>query len=183
LPFGRGKKFLGNSGKLMNAIVGDWTIADDHNYHSGSLFPLTCPNTLGNGVLFTDARMCNANGGAVLTGQSRTSLNPNNSSSLYFTSTAFSIPGQYSFGTSAQYNSKFRQPPVFNDNFALIKQFMLLTKGDSNLIRLQIRADAANMFNRTNFGVNGTIGNALLGRATSPQDGARIITMGVRLFF
>jgi hypothetical protein len=183
LPFGKGQRFLGNAGRALNAIVGNWTIADDHNYHSGSLIPLTCPNTLGNGVLFTDARMCNTNGGAVLTGQSRTSLNPNSSASLYFNTAAFSIPGQYSFGTSSQYNSKFRQPPIFNDNFALIKQVALVTKGDNNLIRLQIRADASNMFNRTNFGVNGTVGNANFGRATGPQDGPRIITMGLRLYF
>jgi len=182
LPFGKGKKFLANSGRLMNLVVGDWTIADDHNYHSGSLIPLTCTNTLGNGVLFTDARMCNENGGPILTGQSRTSLNPNNPASLYFAAAAFSIPGQYSFGTSSQYNSKFRQPPVFNDNFALIKQLILVTKGDE-AVRLQLRADANNMFNRTNFAVNGTVGNANFGRATGPQDGPRIITMGLRLYF
>jgi hypothetical protein len=183
LPFGKGEKFLGNAGRLLNAVVGNWTIADDHSYHSGSLIALNCTNTLGSGVLFTDARMCNTNGGQVLTGASRTSLDPNNPSSLYFNAGAFSVPGQYSFGTSAQYNSKFRQPPVLTDNFALIKQFMLVTKGDNNLIRLQVRADAANMFNRTNFGVNGTVGNANFGRATGPQYSPRIITMGLRLYF
>jgi hypothetical protein len=50
-------------------------------------------------------------------------------------------------------------------------------------MRLQIRADAFNAFNRTNFAVNGTVGNANFGRATGPQDGARIITMGLRLYF
>ena len=64
LPFGQGKHFLNGSNRLLNAIVGNWTIADDHNYHSGNLIALNCTNTLGNGVLFTDARMCNANGGA-----------------------------------------------------------------------------------------------------------------------
>jgi hypothetical protein len=126
--------------------------------------------------------MCNANGGPILTGASRTSLDPNNPSSLYFNNAAFSVPGQYAFGTSSQYNSKFRQPPVFSDNAALIKQIDIFTKGDE-VIRLQLRADAANLFNRTNFGVNGTVGNANFGRVTGPQDGPRIITMGVRLYF
>jgi hypothetical protein len=182
LPLGRGKKFFSGANKFVDAIIGNWTVADDHNYHSGSLIALTCPDTLGAGVLFTDARMCNANGGDVLTGQSRTSLNPNSPTSVYFNSAAFSIPGQYSFGTSSQYNSKFRQPPVFNDNAALIKQINLFTKGDE-LIRLQLRADAANLLNRTNFSVNGTVGSVNFGRAAGPQDGPRIITMGVRLYF
>ncbi|MDQ2944509.1 MAG: hypothetical protein M3Y27_00940, partial [Acidobacteriota bacterium] len=183
LPFGTGRHFLGNSNRLMNAVVGGWTIADTHNYRSGSLIALNCPNTLGNGVLFTDARLCNANGGDIRTGQSRTSLDPNNPNSLYFNAAAFSVPGQFSFGTSSQYNSKFRQPPIFVDNIAIIKQVYVWPRGDGSRMWLQMRADAFNPFNRTNFGVNGTVGNASFGRATGPQYGNRIITIGARLFF
>src|ERR1700676_2225359 len=111
LPVGTGKHFIGHANRLVNAFVGNWTIADTHNYRSGNLIALNCANTL-SGVLFTDARMCNANGGEIRTGQGRTSLNPNNPASLYFNAAAFSVPGQYSFGTSSQYNRKFRQPPV-----------------------------------------------------------------------
>ena len=183
LPFGTGKRFLNTSSRLLNSIVGNWTLADTHQYRSGAMVALTCPNTLGNGVLFTDARMCNANGGSILTGQSRTSLDPNNPQSLYFNSAAFSVPGQYSFGTSSQYNSLFRQPPVLSDNISLVKQLYIWPTGDGSRMRLQFRADAFNAFNRTNFGVNGTVGNANFGRATGPQLGGRIITMGVRLYF
>ena len=183
LPFGTGKHFLNHSGRFLNAVVGNWTLADAHQYRSGGLNALTCPNTLGNGVLFTDARMCNANGGAILSGQSRTSLDPNNTSSLYYNAAAFSVPSQFAFGTSSQYNTYFRQPPVFVDNISLVKQLYIWPTGDGSRMRLQLRADAFNAFNRTNFGVNGTVGNANFGRATGPQDGARIITMGLRLYF
>jgi hypothetical protein len=180
---GTGKHFLGNRGRLLNTIVGNWTIADTHQYRSGALLALTCPNTLGNGVLFTDARMCNANGGAILTGQDRTSLNPNNPGSLYFNAAPFSVPGQYQFGTSSQYNSIFRQPPVLVDNIAVVKQIAIWPKGDGNQMRLQFSANAFNPFNRTNFGVNGAVGNPNFGRATGPQYGPRIITMILRLYF
>ena len=50
-------------------------------------------------------------------------------------------------------------------------------------VRLQFRADAFNAFNRTNFAVNGTVGNPNFGRATSPQDGPRLITMGLAALF
>ena len=40
-------------------------------------------------------------------------------------------------------------------------------------MRLQLRADAFNPFNRTNFAVNGTAGNFNFGRATGPQYGPR----------
>ncbi len=183
LPFGTGKHFMNNSGRLMNAVIGNWTIADTHQYRSGALIALTCPNTLGNGVLFTDARLCNANGGPILTGQSRTSLNPNNPNSVYFNAAAFSVPAQYSFGTSSQYNSRFRQPPVLTDNIAIIKQLYVWPTGDGSKVRLQFRADAFNPFNKTDFAVNGTVGNPNFGRATGPQYGPRLITMGVRLYF
>ncbi len=183
LPFGRGKRFLGGSNRFVNGLVGNWTLADTHQYRSGALIALTCPNTLGNGVLFTSSRLCNANGGAIRTGQDRTSLDPNNPNSLYFNSAAFSVPGQFQFGTSSQYNSKFRQAPVLVDNIAIVKQLYVWPSGDGSRVRLQFRADAFNPFNRTNFAVNGTVGNPNFGRATGPQYGPRIITMGARLFF
>jgi hypothetical protein len=183
LPFGNGKRFLSGHGRLVDAIVGSWTISDTHNYRSGGLIGLTCANTLGNGVLFTSSRMCNANGGEIRTGQDRTSLDPNNPGSVYFNSAPFSIPSQFSFGTSSQYNSRFRQPPVLIDNIALVKQVGLWPGSDGNRVRLQLRADAFNPFNKTNFGVNGVVGNANFGRATGPQYGPRLITMGLRLYF
>lgn len=183
LPFGTGKRLLSSSNRLVNALVGNWTIADTHQYRSGALFSITCPNTLGGGVLFTDARMCNANPGPIQTGQGRTSLDPNNPASLYFNAAAFSIPSQFAFGTSSQYNGHLRQPPVLQDNIAIVKQLAVWPTGDSNRMRLQLRADAFNPFNRTNFGVNATVGNPNFGRATGPQYGPRLITMGLRLFF
>jgi hypothetical protein len=183
IPVGKGKHFLTDSGRLLNAFVGGWTISDTHQYRSGALIALTCPNTLGNGVLFTDARMCDANPVAVKTGQGRTSLDPNNPASIYFNAAAFSVPGQFSFGSSSQYNGNFRQPPVLVDNIALVKQLHIWPKGDGERMRLQLSANAFNPFNRTNFGVNGAVGNPNFGRATGPQYGPRIITMIVRLYF
>lgn len=183
LPVGRGKRFLGGSNRMVNAIVGNWSIADTHQYRSGGLIGLTCANTLGNGVLFTSSRMCNNNGGTLRTGQDRASLDPNNPASLYFNTGVFTVPSQYSFGTSSQYNSHFRQPPVLVDNIAIVKQVGLWPSGDGNRVRMQLRGDAFNPFNRTNFAVNGTVGNANFGRATGPQYGPRIITLGLRLYF
>jgi len=167
----------------VDAVIGGWTIADTHQYRSGALFALNCTNTLGNGVLFADARMCNANGGQLRTGQGRTSLDPNNPSSLYFNAAPFSVPSQFSFGTSSQYNSNFRQPAVLVDNISVVKQLGVWPSGDGNKVRLQFSANAFNPFNRTNFGVNGTVGNANFGRATGPQYGPRLITMVLRLYF
>jgi len=47
LPFGTGKRFLTGSSRLMNAVVGNWTIADTHQYRSGGLIALTCTKHVG----------------------------------------------------------------------------------------------------------------------------------------
>ena len=54
---------------------------------------------------------------------------------------------------------------------------------EGSYVLLQFSANAFNPFNRTNFAVNGTVGNANFGRATGPQYGPRIITMVLRLYF
>ena len=64
-----------------------------------------------------------------------------------------------------------------------MKQLAVWPTGDGYKMRLQLRADAFNPFNRTDFAVNGAVGNANFGRATGPQYGPRIITMGARLNF
>ena len=180
---GQGKHFFGQQRTPVERVHRQLDHRRHHQYRSGALLALTCANTLGNGVLFTDARMCDANPGAVRTGQGRTSLDPNNPASIYFNAAAFSVPAQFSFGTSSQYNGHFRQPPVLVDNIALVKQLPSGRTGDGSRMRLQFSANAFNPFNRTNFAVNGAVGNANFGRATGPQYGPRIITMIVRLYF
>ena len=69
------------------------------------------------------------------------------------------------------------------DNIAVVKQLRVWPSGDGTRMRLQFSANAFNPFNRTNFAVNGTVGNPNFGRATGPQYGPRIITMIVRLNF
>ena len=64
LPFGKGKKWLGNSNAFVNAFVGGWTIASVDVYRKGTLIWLTTPgNPLGNGVLFAPATKANLGSG------------------------------------------------------------------------------------------------------------------------
>lgn len=198
LPFGRGKKFLGSSNRVMDVLVGGWNLGVINRYASGGPLDIAAPNTLNVGTLFTQYKKANLTGVAIRTGIDRTKLDPNNPSVRWFgctpeaiagrpgqfqcaaNSTPFSIPGEFEFGTAAQFISAFRQTPVFTENISIVKRFNL--KGDGR-VKFIYRADIFNLFNRTNFGVNGAIGNADFGKATGPQQGARIITMGGRLEF
>jgi hypothetical protein len=187
LPFGRGRKFLSTDSKLVNLFVANWTIAGAQRYYSGALIQVTAPaNTLGGGVLFSRFKKAHDTGRPVLTGVDRGTLDPDNANIRWFHSGAdapFAAPGQYELGTAAIYHDDFRQPPVFTENVSIQKAFKF-TVAENRTIDLIYRADAFNIFNRTNFGsVVGTIGNAAFGRPTAPQNGPRIITMGLRLDF
>ncbi|MEO8129761.1 MAG: hypothetical protein ABI822_21855, partial [Bryobacteraceae bacterium] len=73
--------------------------------------------------------------------------------------------------------------PVFEENMSIAKRLKFPLYAD-RMLNMTLRADAFNVFNRTNFGgINGSIGNPNFGRVTGPQNGARIITMGLRAEF
>ena len=77
------------------------------------------------------------------------------------------------------YDSRFRNPWSRNENIAIVKNLAIWES-----VRVTYRADAFNIFNRTDFGgINGTIGNANFGRPTGIQVVPRAITMGLRAEF
>jgi hypothetical protein len=184
LPFGRGHKFLNGRNPVISRLVGGWTIASAQQYRKGTLIWLNSPgNPLGSGVLFSPVTKATLGSGPIRTGVDRTTLDPNDPNSRWFNPAAFVQTPAFSLGNAAFYYNDFRQPAVFSENLALIKRTTLFERGDTP-VQLTYRADAFNLFNRTNFGnVVGTVGNANFGRPTSPQLGPRLITMGLRLEF
>jgi len=184
LPIGKGRKFLGNAGHALNTIVGGWTLSSAQVYRQGTVIQAVTPgNPLGNGVLFAPQTKANRSGQAIRTGVDRTTLDPNNPNNRFFNAAAYTAAPQFTLGSAAFFDSAFRQPAVFSENLSLVKRTTLVPN-DKNPIVLTWRMDAFNLFNRTNFGgVIGTIGNPSFGRPTGPQNGARIITMGLRLEF
>lgn len=183
LPFGRGKKFLNTDKFAWNLLVANWTISSVQQYRTGPLILVQAPNTLNTGVLFTQFKKANVGTGPILTGIDRGTLDPNNPATRWFNAAAFSLPGNFELGNASQYFGDFRNPPLLQDNLSVSKRMKFPVYKDRS-VDLVYRADAFNVFNRTNFGgINGAIGNVNFGRPTGPQVGARLITMGVRLDF
>ncbi len=184
LPFGKGRKFLNVNNKIGSALASGWTIASAQRYLNGTLIQLTTPgNPLGNGVLFAPQTKANIGAVPIRTGVDRTTLDPNNPTSRWFNPGAFTAAPQFTLGTAAFFHNDFRQPPLFSESVSIVKR-TTLWENDRNPIVLTYRADAFNLFNRTNFGgVVGTVGNANFGRPTAVQNGSRIITMGLRFEF
>jgi hypothetical protein len=184
MPFGKGQKYLGSTNKITSALVSGWTISSAQVYRKGTLLQLVTPgNPLGNGVLFAPLTKANRSAVPIRTGVDRMTLDPNNPNIRFFNAAAFTAAPQYTLGTAAFYHTDFRQPVVFTENLSIVKR-TTLWNNDKNPVVLTYRTDGFNIFNRTNFGgVNGTVGNVNFGRPTGPQNGARLITMGLRLEF
>jgi hypothetical protein len=184
LPFGKGRKFLKSENKISNVLVSGWTISSAQAYRAGTLIRLVTPgNPLGNGVMFTTVTKANLTGAPIRTSAERTSLDPNDPNSRWINPAAFAVAPAYTLGTAAFYQNAFRNPMFLDERISIVKRTTLWAN-DKNPIVLTYRADAFNLFNRTVFGgIFGTVGNASFGRPTAVQNGARIITMGLRLSF
>jgi hypothetical protein len=181
LPFGRGHRYLSGSNAFLRAIAGGWTIAGLQQYRSGLPILINAPvNTLGAGVLYTPSQLrASTTGASIQTGVDRTTLDPNNPNTRWLNRAAFSIPGQFQFGTASPYLNDVRNPPILNESISLVKRTTLKERAN-----LEYRTDISNLFNRTSFGtINVNLNDANFGRPTAVQVSPRIIQMALRLNF
>ena len=110
LPFGKGKKFLKSNNFVSNLVFGGWNISGIARYQSGPLLEVQAPaNTLGTGVLFTFFKKANVGTGPIRTGIDRTTLDPNDPSTRWFNTAAFTTPGNYDLGNVRHLLWRFSQ--------------------------------------------------------------------------
>jgi hypothetical protein len=192
LPFGKGKRFFGDANRVFNLLAGGWTVSGAAQYRSGGLIQVvTSGNPNGSGVIFSPLTKGNSTGNAVRSSLGAGDLDPNDSTKRWFntgSSAAYVSAPSYTLGSAALYDSRFRNPWYRNENVSIQKDFIIWES-----VKLQYRADAINLFNRTAFGgINGTLGtiksdgtysNTSFGRATGAQVSPRVISMGLRLEF
>ncbi len=162
LPFGKGKKFLGNNG-FVDRLVGGWTVSFVGNYTSGALILLNAQtNSYPNwGFAYGRKRVNIVPGKAIQTGISRQDLDPRKGlsggvydrsvSTNWFNNDFYTIPGTYELGNAPVYLTQLRNPNAYNDNMGFIKRTRI-----SETVNFELRAEFFNVFNRTNFGFGGT---------------------------
>ncbi|MGI4854449.1 MAG: carboxypeptidase regulatory-like domain-containing protein [Janthinobacterium lividum] len=205
LPFGRGKRFLGNVPWYVNEVVGGWQINDEWTLQNGT--PLSIQQTnvsTGNGVtgiggsyqrpnLVGDAHT------ACLSGRPQSRLGSatvygNIGQPQYLNSAAFSPARPYTYGNAPRM-LPCQGPGSNNSDISINKNFKITEK-----VNAQFRAEALNAFNTPQFGnptltyvVNSTgagtsptaaAGSAqTLGNVTSQINYSRIIQLGGRISF
>ena len=200
LPFGKGKHFFTNAGTWLNRLVGGWQINSIVRLASGAPFAILDPR----GTASTNARSARMTANSSLSKDEIKKLTgifytPNG---VFFIDPSVIDPttgrGANGIGT-ATFNGQvfFNVPPgeygqlernflngptYFNIDASIFKNIQITER-----VRLQLRAEAFNVLNNTNFGITATqqsqsINSANFGRLTTTFS-PRVIQFAGRIEF
>jgi hypothetical protein len=155
LPFGKGKPFLGNSGKGMDYVVGGWQISNTLNWSSGLPWTPTTNECGGE----QDVGICRPNKGSGSFHMGPGSLQQRSAGGpyvQYFTPLTalggpFTDAGDGNLG-NAGYNS-LRGPAGFYSDLSVTKDFPVFER-----VKMQFRMDAFNIFNHPVYAFSGNNG-------------------------
>jgi hypothetical protein len=167
LPAGRGKQFLSNANRAVDAALGGWQLNGITTAQTGSPFTVFVggdPNSTGGGSLRAN-RLANGN----LSSSQRTVQR-------WFDTSAFAAPPLFQFGSSGR--DILTGPGLVNFDASLFKNFNF-----SETKRLQFRAEVFNIFNHTQLLLPGqTINTPTFGVITAASP-ARVMQMALKLYF
>ena len=141
LPFGRGRTWMGNANRAVDAILGGWIVSGIYTHESGQPFTVTCP------VATTSDFGCFAN---LVSGQSLYA-GPHNPTQ-WLNPAAFAEPpaatavGQSDYSPLGGGQEQARGPNFSNLDSAVLKDFSI-----SETTRFQFRAEAFNTTNTPPF--------------------------------
>jgi hypothetical protein len=143
LPFGKGKKFLADNA-VANWVIGGWRVSGNAYYSSGLPLGLGTSNSM---PLFSGGLR------PIISTYDGWRPAPKNGDFDPFVDRSVQpasfFPAQpaNTFGNQTRYNPKFRQFGNYNENISVSKTFQIKEQ-----IRLDLRGEAFNAFNRVRFG-------------------------------
>jgi hypothetical protein len=179
LPFGTGKKFGTNAGKLANAAIGGWQLSPIWTWRGGFPLDISASDETGTG---SQGGRADCNGSPhylkqfVSTGTSSVALQ-------WFDPSVYSNPDTGTFGSCNV--TPVRGPGLNNFDMSLQKTFSI-----SESKRIEFRTDFLNLFNHPvltspNTGCGGGAGDACafgLGQIAG-SEGERNIQFALKLYF
>ena len=173
LPFGRGRRWLTNG--IANQVLGGWRLSAIQTYISGTPIGLSRNNPLpiNNGVTRPVIDSYD-NWRAPIKGDK---FDPN--IDRFLNINAFPPQPAYLMGNATRYNPKARAFPNLNENISLGKAFSL-----SETKRLEFRAEAFNLFNRTVFGTgSANLNSNAFGLVTDQVNTARQLQVALKIYW
>ena len=170
IPVGRDRSFI-REGALAN-IIGGFSLNAIAQAQSGFPISISAANASLQGLAFNSLRP-NIVGDVNVSASSKADR-----IRQYFNPLAFAQPAPYTFGNAPRALSSLRGPSYFTTNLSLQREFKFTEN-----FKLQIRAEAFNVFNRANFQTPGTaFGAANFGVITGAED-PRQVQFAARIYF
>jgi len=166
LPVGRGKRFLTNSNRIVDAFLGGWQYSGLLTIRSGLRFDVTSGvSLLNNGQGNRANRVCN---GSV--------SNPN--VNMWFNTSCFvddlTVDNYGNSGIN----------PLHTDGLEQLDSSLFKTFKITERVNLQFRTDAFNTFNHANFAApDANVGDPTEGQVFATSVDNRRMQFGLRLFF
>ena len=179
LPFGKNRHFLGSASRLVDSLVGGWTVTGFLRYQSGAALQVWGINpfagTLGYSS-FIPMVYANYNGKPVYAKTDFSTWNPY--SDVYLNPEAFTSPALFSFGNTARYLDWARGPWMKSESFSVSKALAITER-----VNFRLGADFVNPFNIVRWGNPSTmVGIPTFGQITTTQ-GSRKIQINMALDF
>jgi outer membrane receptor protein involved in Fe transport len=157
LPVGKGRALGSDMGPTFDAILGGWTFSGIMTLQSGTPVIISRPS-VNNG---------------------RTARLDSPTIDRWFDTAVFSPAAPFTFGNVGRTSPDVRTDGITNVDFTLSKYVHI-----GGRLRLQVRADAFNAFNRPRFGApNGGVTSPAFGTITAQANSPREIQLGVKLYF
>ena len=170
LPFGHDRRFVREGAPAR--LIGGFSVNAIAQAQSGFPISISATNASLQGLAFNSLRP-NVVGDVNTSADSKADR-----IRQYFNPLAFAQPAPYTFGNAPRTLPNLRGPGYFTTNLSLQRDFHFTENA-----RLQIRAEAFNVFNRANFQAPGNaFGAANFGVITSTED-PRQIQFAARIYF
>ena len=172
LPFGKDQHFGTNAEGVAGALISGWQINGIVTFQSG--YPLIFSQGANNVNLFNPTQRPNWTGADItLNDQSR-----GDAIQRWFDTSQFSVAPAFQFGNTPRV-TEFRSDGVKNLDFSLFKN----NRFNDGKWNAQIRIEAFNVLNRTQFNAPNTqVGSAAFG-TVSGAAGGRQVQIGVKMMF
>jgi len=172
LPFGKGRRYLGDSG-WVSTILSGWQTFGIVTLQTGRPFTVALLSEIDNSGTGRSILGFGANDRPNVLGDPNLSQR---SPQQWFNQSAFAFPPRGTFGDAGR--NILEGPGYRNVNASLVKNTSL-----SERLNLQIRAEVFNLFNHQNFNLpDNFLGSPTFGQITSARD-PRHIQFGLKLLF
>ena len=170
VPYGRGRKFGTNLNRVLNTLVGDWSLQGIETFTTGHPFTVTVSVDNANAAE-TDRPNVVGNWAAVPGGSTL---------HQWFNTAAFQANAPYTFGNLGRNN--MIGPNYENIDCSLVKQGRLFAVKDQPW-NLQFRWEFFNVLNHPNFQFPGSsLGTPTFGQITA-ADPARLMQVAMKVVF